>query len=168
MRPKKLAEDNTPDLPVLLHLLNWLKKNESYLPDYIVHLRVTSPLRCVKHIDESIKKLADDKNADSIRGVCIPNQTPYKMWEIQGRYMKPLLKIKNIKEPYNTPRQLLPKIYWQNGHIEVIRYSTIINKRSMTGGNIIPYIMGDEYIIDIDSIEDVKLAEIIIKKGKKN
>lgn len=166
MRPKELAGDDTPDLPVFIHTLKWLKDNQDYIPNLIVHLRPTSPLRKVEHIDEAIKILKSNKNADSIRGVCIPYQTPFKMWMIKGRYMKPLLKFKKIKELYNTPRQLLPPVYWQNGHIEVTRYETIMKKHSMTGDKILPYVMDSEYSIDIDSELNIKLTEIILKGRK--
>lgn len=166
MRPKELAGDDTPDLPVFIHTLKWLKDNQDYIPNLIVHLRPTSPLRKVEHIDEAIKILKSNKTADSIRGVCIPYQTPFKMWMIKGRYMKPLLKFKKIKELYNTPRQLLPPVYWQNGHIEVTRYETIMKKHSMTGDKILPYVMDSEYSIDIDSELNIKLTEIILKGRK--
>lgn len=166
LRPKRLARDKTPDLPVFLHTLKWLKRNQNYIPNLIVHLRPTSPLRKAEHIDDAIDILKNNKNADSIRGVCIPYQTPFKMWRITGRYMKPLLKFKKLKELYNTPRQLLPLVYWQNGHIEVTRYDTITKKHSMTGDRILPYVMDPEYSIDIDSELNIKLTEIILKGRK--
>ena len=170
IRPEELAKDDTPDLPVFIHALKWLEKNQSYIPEIIVHLRPTSPLRKVKHIEDAIKKLESEKNANSIRGICIPSQNPFKMWKIKGKYMKPLIKYNEVKEPYNTPRQLLPKVYWQNGHIEVIRYKTIMEKHSMTGDRILPYIMDQKYMIDIDSYLSFTIAEIILGgefRGKK-
>ncbi len=104
LRPKELATDEMPDLPVFRHALDWLEKNEHYIPEIIVHLRPTSPLRKVKHLEEAIEKLSSDSNADSIRGVCLPTQNPFKMWKIEGNYMEPLLKYNEVKEPYNAPR----------------------------------------------------------------
>jgi len=37
LRPSELAEDNVTDLPVFQHCLNWLRENENYIPDIIVH-----------------------------------------------------------------------------------------------------------------------------------
>ncbi len=164
LRPKRLARDKTPDLPVFLHALKWLKKNRGYAPDLVVHLRPTSPLRKAQHIDEAIEILEKYKDADSIRGVCIPTQNPFKMWRIRGSYMKPLIRFNKFKEPYNAPRQSLPPVYWQNGHIEVARYETITKKHSMTGDKILPYIMNQKYSVDIDSNVSIKLAEIILKE----
>lgn len=166
LRPKELAGDETPDLPVFLHALKWLKENQDYVPDLVVHLRPTSPLREAKHIDEAIELLEGDKSADSVRGVCTPTQNPFKMWQIKEGYMEPLVGSKKFKEPYNTPRQLLPVVYWQNGHIEVIRYETIMKKHSMTGDKILPYIMDQEYSVDIDSNLSIKLAEVILNEKR--
>jgi CMP-N-acetylneuraminic acid synthetase len=166
VRPKELATDDTPDLPVFEHALDWLEKHERYIPDIIIHLRPTSPLREVRHIEEALGKLISDSQADSIRGVCPPGQNPFKMWKIESKYMEPLLSFKGVKEPYNAPRQCLPQVYWQNGHIDITRYATIRNKHSMTGDNILPYVMEPEYTIDIDSPASIKMAESILEISK--
>ena len=44
-RPAELAQDNTPMKEVIHHQLDWLKKEENYIPDIIVLLQPTSPLR---------------------------------------------------------------------------------------------------------------------------
>ncbi len=45
MRPAEIAQDMSTDMEMFLHALGWLKKNEDYVPDIIVHLRPTSPVR---------------------------------------------------------------------------------------------------------------------------
>ena len=47
--------------------------------------------------------------------------------------MTPLLTADGIAEPYNAPRQSLPQVYWQTGHVDAIRVQTILRKGSMTG-----------------------------------
>ena len=49
IRPAHLADDSSRDLEVFLHCLSWLKDNESYSPDIVVHLRPTAPLRTAAH-----------------------------------------------------------------------------------------------------------------------
>lgn len=163
MRPTELAQDDTPDLPVFEHALGWLEREEGYIPKMIVHLRPTSPLRTAWHIDEAIGRLANDKNADSIKSVCRPVQNPFRMWAIRGKYLEPLIKT-NIKEQHNCARQLLPDVYWQNGHVDVIRYNTIMRKHSMAGDRVLPYVMDEKYMIDIDSVSDIKIAEAMMEK----
>ena len=48
--PQALADDDTPDLPVFQHCLQWLYDHEGYRPEIVVHLRPTSPLRLAEHI----------------------------------------------------------------------------------------------------------------------
>ena len=66
-RPKELAEDDTLDLPVFVHCLNFLYDHDGYEPDIIVQLRPTSPLRTIDMIEEGIRLLFDHPEADSVR-----------------------------------------------------------------------------------------------------
>ena len=131
VRPAELAQDDITDYPVFTHCLNWLKNNENYIPDVIVHLRPTSPFRRTKDIDNCIKKLISDVNADSLRSVCKVSQHPLKMWKILDKKLEPFFNYKNLgfSEPFNMPRQKLPIAYVQNGCIDVIKYDTIIKKK---------------------------------------
>jgi N-acylneuraminate cytidylyltransferase len=77
--------------------------------------------------------------------------------------MQPLLK-DGFEEPYNMPRQQLPATYWQTGHIDAIRSSTI-ETGSMTGSTILPLILDPSYAVDIDTARDHDLAEWVIRQG---
>src|SRR3989344_1132419 len=55
MRPKELAEDKTPMDPVLQHAVEFLEK-ENYIPEAVMLLQPTSPLRTTEHINEAIEK----------------------------------------------------------------------------------------------------------------
>ena len=166
LRPQSLAEDYVQDLPVISHALLWLNKNEGYKPDIIVLLRPTSPFRPIGCIDEAIKIMKKNNNVDCVRAVIPSGEEPYKMWKLSAAGMRPLLKSR-FREPYNMPRQKLPKTYWQTGQIEVIRYSTIIEKKSMTGSRIYPIIMNPRFSIDIDNPEQWEVAEVMMKKFRK-
>ncbi len=165
IRPKELASDDTTDLPVFNHCLNFLKE-EGYYPDLVVHLRPTSPLRTIQMIEDAVNLLKNNKNADSVRAVCEPSQNPFKMWTIENNFLKELLN-NDIVEPYNQPRQNLPLVYWQNGYIDISRANTIMNKKSMTGDMILPLIVDQKHIIDIDNEITFKLAEMIFSQSNK-
>ena len=115
LRPAEFAQDDTTDLPVFEQALAWLAENEAYQPDFVVQLRPTSPVRPVGLIDEAIELMLTNPQADCVRGVVPSGQNPYKMWQIDSdsHELKPLLNLPNLKEPYNAPRQELPKTYWQ-------------------------------------------------------
>jgi YrbI family 3-deoxy-D-manno-octulosonate 8-phosphate phosphatase len=164
MRPPELAEDKVTDLPVFQHTLQWLKQNEKYVSDIVVQLRPTSPFRPLQCVDEAVQLLISHKNADAVRGVTPSGQNPYKMWRIGTTYMEALVQGK-FSEPYNMPRQKLPKTYWQTGHIDVIRRQVITEKKSMTGGKILPYLIEPQYAIDLDTLVQWEFAEYVIRNS---
>ena len=166
LRPSELAEDHITDLPVFQHCLNWLRENENYIPDIIVHLRPTAPLRKNYHIDTGIELLLKSPGADSVRSVTAVGQHPLKMWKIENNRLVPFVseEISGIKESYNMPRQKLPLAYIQNGSVDVIWTKTILEKNSMSGDIIAPFVMEEWESINIDTEMDFSLAELIMKR----
>ncbi len=167
LRPSELAEDNTTDLPVFEHALHWLEEKEDYQPDIIIQLRPTSPIRPKNCVDSAVKILVEHVDADCVRGVVPAGQNPHKMWRFNGvdRPMKPLIQVEGIAEPYNAPRQILPPVYWQTGHIDAIRISTIIQKKSLTGDVIYPLVIDPRYTVDIDNLSDWVKYEALVYSG---
>lgn len=166
LRPAEFARDNTPDLPVFQHALQWLRENEGYCPKIVVQLRPTSPFRRVWHIDQAVLRLLERPDADAIRTVCVPFQNPFKMWRIgPDGLMKPLIQT-DLPEAYNMPRQLLPDVYWQTGYVDAAWADTILEKHSMTGERILPMVIDPTDWVDIDSPEDWQHAEQLLERGK--
>jgi len=167
LRPAEHSQDNTPDLPVFKHAIEWLQEYESYQPDIVVQLRPTSPFRRVHQIDDSVRLLIDHPEADAVRTVCVPFQNPFKMWRIAGEgWMQPLgWDLGVVYEPYNQPRQALPEVFWQTGYVDACRISTITKKNSMTGEHILPLVIDPGDWIDIDSPDDWRRAERLLENG---
>ena len=167
LRPAELAQDKSLDLPVFEHALKWLKENEGYQPDVVVQLRPTSPIRPPSCVDDAVGLLLQHPHADCVRGVVPAGQNPHKMWRIpkSDGPMTPLLEVPGIAEPYNAPRQILPQIYWQTGHIDAIRVSTITRRHSLTGNRIYPLIIDPRYTVDIDNLSDWARYEAMVYSG---
>ena len=166
LRPKDISQDDTPDLPVFQHALNWLAEQDDYKPDVVVQLRPTSPLRHVEQIDQCVYRLLEHPEADSVRTVCIPFQNPFKMWRIErGGFLKPII-TSDIPEAYNQPRQALPAVYWQTGYVDAVWSDTVMGKNSMTGDRILPVVIDPEDWIDIDSPDDWLRAERLLITGE--
>lgn len=167
MRPSELARDDTTDLPVFQQALDWLAEHEGYRPDIVVQLRPTSPIRPRDCVDRAVRTLLMHQDADSVRGVVRAAQNPHKMWRLasEDRPMTPLLEVKGIAEPYNAPRQSLPPIFWQTGHVDAIRCKTIISKGTMTGGTVYPLVIDPSYTVDIDNLADWARYEALVYSG---
>ena len=167
LRPSEFAQDKTTDLPVFEHALKWLEDVEGYRPDVVVQLRPTSPIRPQTMVDDAIRILLEHDDADCVRGVVPAGQNPFKMWRFngEGKPLNPLLEVDGISEPYNAPRQILPPVYWQTGHIDAIRVSTIVNKKSLTGDVIYPLLIDPKYTVDIDTLSDWAKYEALVNSG---
>jgi len=163
LRPAELAGDDTPDLPVFEHALRWLERERGWTPELVVQLRPTSPFRPAGMVDEAVALLRAHAGADSLRAVTSPSQTPFKMWRLEGRRLAPLLGSFE-EELFNAPRQRLAPVYWQTGHIDVVRPATILEQRSMTGRRIVPFVVDPRYAIDIDTLEQLELAEWLLAR----
>jgi len=163
-RPEEYSQDLSPDIEAFTHALNWLKENEKYTPDLVVHLRPTGPVRDIEIIDKAVEAILADPNADSLRSVSSPFLTPYKMWRpAEDGYIQPVIRAEGIHDSHSMPRQILPKIYWQNGYIDIVRPSTVLEMHSMAGKRVIPYIV-DEPRLEIDYPEDIAVVEAALER----
>ena len=167
LRPMGLAQDNTQDLPVFQHALEWLDYNENYKPEIIVHLRPTNPFRSVADIDEAIQLLQVNSTAHSVRGVILPLTSPYKMYRLKEHgFIEPLF-VSEHPNAHNMPRQKLPVVYRGNGAVDITRWNTIMMLNSMTGTQILSYYIKDERCVDIDTQEDWDYAEWLCKSFRR-
>lgn len=166
LRPAELAQDQTTDLPVLQHALTWLAEHENYLPEVVIQLRPTSPVRPKTCVDEAVRLLLEHPQADSVRGIVPAGQNPYKMWRLDNSgFMTPLLHVEGQAEPFNAPRQALPQTYWQTGHIDAIRAAIIFKKNTLSGDRIFPLLIDPRYTVDIDNLYDWRRAEWLVYQG---
>lgn len=150
LRPAEYATDISLDIDVFEHALGWLKEKEGYEPDLVVQLRPTYPIRKIADIDAMIERMLQDDTIDSIRCVAPAMEIPYKMWHMDEKnQLTPLMK--DIPECYNMPRQQLPKAYYQNACIDVIRTHVITEQHSMSGKKIAGYLMDENFDIDTEA-----------------
>lgn len=162
LRPKEISKDLSTDYECINHCVKWLQKNQNYESDIILHLRPTQPCRKVEDIDKCIELFWDIKEEyDSLRSVVLFDKSPYKMYSIDENniLLNPLYREKSgINEPYNQCRQILPKTYLHNGYIDIIN-TNIIDKSTISGNKIYPYVMHKSDTIDIDTLDDWIKAE---------
>jgi len=169
LRPAEFAQDLSPDLDVFRHALQWLRENEQYTPELVVHLRPTGPVRRIELIDDAIGRMLAAPQADALRSVSVPTLTPYKMWRLENGFLKPLVSVPGVAEPHSMPRQMLPEVYWQNGYVDIVRARTILEKNSMTGDALLPFIVTDR-IYELDYVESIpEVARVLeaLARGEK-
>ena len=78
LRPEHLASDTASLADAIEHAVEWLREHDGYVPDALLLLQPTSPLRQAKHIDEAIA-LFERENAGSVIGLSPPQEHPWDM-----------------------------------------------------------------------------------------
>ena len=158
LRPKKLSQDTTPTLDVIIHSLNYLSKYESYKPNIVTLLQPTTPLRTENEIDSSIKLLKKTKS-DIVLGVQKIKTHPFRAFWLKRKYLKPF-KTNFLK--YHQ-RQKFPIYYYPTGSIYTFWYKNLKKYDHIYGPKIYPLILDNEINIDIDKLFDLFIAEMKIK-----
>ena len=166
MRPAEYARDDSPDIEFFRHALEWLQEQERYIPDLVVHLRPTTPLREPALVDKAIEEIIADENATALRSAHESEHTAYKLFRKEGDYIHFFGQedFAQNEEYYNRGRQILPKTYNPNGYVDVIRPEVLQQTGMLHGLRIRAFIT--ERVADIDRKEDIASAEQLLKEEK--
>ena len=167
LRPKKISTSKSTDFLWICYTIEKLKKKFFNFEKFCV-LRPTSPFRSSKTILSAWKIFKKNHNADSIRSVELCSQHPGKMWHINKNILNPIFSIKNNKKQplYNQQYKTLPKIYIQNGSLEISKVSNLYKHHNVSGKKIISYISKNHEGFDINKKYDLEYAKYLIKKKK--
>lgn len=167
MRPKELAEDTTPTLPVLQHAVKWLQDNEQYSPDAVMLLQPTAPLRQVRHITEAVNIFAES-GADSLVSVVeIPgHHSPYWAEVIDDDGWGRLFTGDPIRKRITRRQNFPKKTYTHNGAIYLFKTGLLFEAEepNFYGDKVKLYPMEEKFSVNIDSPEDWALAEAAVEK----
>lgn len=155
VRPAELSQDDTPGIEPVIHAIESLP---GY--DYVVLLQPTSPLRTVENIDKSIE-ICLGKHAASCVSVTEPDKSPFWMYTVgsDGKMRKLLDSESSIAR-----RQDLPLVYALNGAVYVADARIIVETRSFVTESTVPYIMSKKNSVDIDTEEDLVVADVLLKR----
>jgi CMP-N,N'-diacetyllegionaminic acid synthase len=158
LRPPELAQDSTPTMPVIVHALHWLEDEQGYVPDAVVVLQPTSPLRIADDITGAIT-LARERSADSVISVSVAWSHPHLMKKIaaDGRLEE------FMAHPRVDRRQDLEPVYSLNGAIYLARRAPLMENETFYGPHTYAYVMPPERSLDVDSPWDLHLCDLILR-----
>jgi CMP-N,N'-diacetyllegionaminic acid synthase len=160
LRPTELAQDDTPTLPVVQHVLKMLaEKGESY--DAVCLLQPTSPFRREMLIDDCIRKFTESGAHTLISVRKVPAEyNPHWAFEEQSDGS---LRISTGEEQIIPRRQALPTAWHRDGQIYISLCTTIMNDNSLFGRKVVGLDNSLSSPINIDTMDDWKEAEEYIK-----
>lgn len=145
--------------------VDWQRTYEpSALPDCYIHLRCTSPVSDEKEILDCMRRWGpQSRQFDSLRSVSrYRGQSPYKFYTVDEHTQKaqPLFpRIGSTEELYNSARQKLPDVFWDNGRVNILNIQKCYVQGSISGSNILSYETPGTPVEDIDDLQDFYEAE---------
>ncbi len=155
LRPPELATDEATTIDVVLHALQWLEKKRK-LPDILVLLQPTSPLRTARLIDTAIEQFIGNRYR-SLVSVHPMNDHPWKSLELDEKGWRYLAK----PEKKNARRQNYPQRYYTiNGALYITTPDFLRENGSFViEGETDLFIMPPTAGIDVDELPDIFLTE---------
>lgn len=160
LRPVELAGDTSSSMDVVEHVINsYLGLEQPF--EYLMLLQPTSPLRTAAHINQACEQLFE-KDGDSIVSVCPCDHSP--LWSNvipENGSLKGFINDKVV----GLRSQDLPEYYRLNGAIYLARTDMLLQHKQFLNAelNVFSYKMDDHSSVDIDSLIDFQLAEILIQ-----
>jgi N-acylneuraminate cytidylyltransferase len=157
VRPKRLAQDDSLTIDVVLHALQQL---DAY--DYVLLLQPTSPLTSPEDIDGCIKHCIGNSHKASV-AVAEAQKSPHWMFRLQADHlMKPFMGWRYL----NCRRQDLPSVFLPTGSVYVAECAHLREKRSFYFKGTSGYVVPVERALDIDSEIDFFVFEAILQSVK--
>lgn len=154
LRPAALALDTTPGIEPVLHALQQLPHFEA-----VLLLQPTSPLRSTEDIDGCLE-MARFSRSPSVVSVCEPEVHPY--WTYSMGIDQSLRRVVDV-DPM-TRRQDLPPVFALNGAMYYARADWLLQGKRLIAPETLGYVMPRSRSLDIDTLLDWKLAELLLKE----
>lgn len=154
VRPAHLATDSAAKIPVIGHLADWVEHHVGPF-QRLVDLDPTSPLRAAADIDQCLGLL--DPATDVVITAFESEKNPYfNMVDIKADGNVGLV----CSGGGVVARQLAPKVYSMNASIYVWHRDTIA--KGLWDGRVKLHVMPRERSIDIDSLIDFRIVEMLM------
>jgi len=157
-RPAHLATDEAQTHGVVAHVLEELRA-EGGLPDYLVLLQPTSPLRRAGHIEACLEAFFASTAACAI-SVTREEHHPCKDFIVRDGLLEQFFTGQNPE----LVRQKLPEVYRQNGAIYLLSAELFLAKMVFYIPPALAFIMDPEGSIDVDTEVDFLLAELLMAR----
>jgi CMP-N-acetylneuraminic acid synthetase len=162
MRPAELARDDSPEWLAWRHALSHLQATQDSLPDAMVSVPATAPLRVPDDIDRCLDLYAQG-DSDVVITVTEAHRSPYFNMVSEradgtvGLVIPPSSSI--------TRRQDAPAVFDMATVAYVARPAFVLARNGIFEGRVRAVTIPPERAIDIDTLYDFRLAEFLMQSG---
>lgn len=159
LRPADISGDTSAPIDAILHAVGIVEAGGNRV-DAIVLLQPTSPMRTAADIDTALD-IFESSGADTVTAVCKSREHPYYAWRLDQTGITPFFSMKEM----TLGRSELPDAVVENGSIFIVRRQ-VLDHRTLYGQIVVPYAMDWRSSVDIDTAEDMLLAEMYLNEAK--
>ena len=167
LRSEKLSNDTTAIEPVIIDMLDHLKKHENFIPDCVALLMPTSPFRSVTDINESLN-IFNNRDVTSVVSVsrAIANQNPHWMLKRNVNGGVVLFTGQELSE-IKSRRQELPEVFIRNDFVYMFKPENLYSEPvGLYGDKVELMVVSDERAdVDINTEAEWIVAETIFKQA---
>lgn len=158
-RPRSISGDTASSESAIMHSLQFLENEENYIPDLVVFLQATSPIRQLDDIQNGINHFIDGK-FDSLFSAYPLNGF---VWRVNKRNVCSLnYDFKNRPRRQNAPIDII-----ENGSIYIFKPLVLKKYHNRLGGKIGVYIMHSLDSFQIDDNEEITIIEKLLSIRRK-
>ncbi len=162
LRPSNISKDDSTDIEFVQHFLSYLE-SENIMPELLIHLRPTTPLRNPDVIDKAIKTFKKDQYT-SLRSVHKISTPIEKIFKLSNGVLGSFLDETSELDEYNKPRQEFLQAYEANGYVDILNTNYIGKHNLLHGNKCKGFITKRTH--DIDEADDFNELEYFLKNNK--
>lgn len=159
LRPPEFADDASNVVTAVEHVCNQIKE----VFDIIVLVQPTSPLRTGKDLDAIITIFEENQNVESVISVVpMDDLHPARMYNL-GTHNE---LIPFLEYGETSRRQDLEPVYYRNGCFYAVKAKTFLEQKTFMVAHKMAYIMNADWLANIDTPRDFKIAELLYQDWK--
>jgi CMP-N-acetylneuraminic acid synthetase len=159
MRPPHLAADDTPEWLAWRHALEFVRTEENRLPDAMVSVPATAPLRDPSDIARCLE-LFEQGDSDIVVTVSPAHRSPYFNMVKENADGTVGLAIPTLSSV--TRRQDAPVVYDMSTVAYVARPDWVLTHNGLFDGRMRAVNVPAERAVDIDTLQDFHFAEFLL------
>lgn len=159
-RPAEFASDTASADDVVIHFFKEIPEQLVEQDPYIFYMQPTSPLRSARHADLALEQM-EAQAAHTLVSVVEMTKSPFKSFSMNAKG-----KLQSLfdEKMSNARRQDLPKAYLPNGAIYIFRMSDFLDRAGFPSNGSVPFVMSEADSIDIDTEEDIRYLEYVLRE----
>lgn len=162
LRPPNISGDLASDSDFVIHAIKEFRKMNLY-PEYLVHIRPTTPIRDPEVIDKAISTFTTTKDFNSLRSVHKMSESSYKTLEINDGVLTPLTLFGDAEVDTNAPRQSFPDTFQANGYVDVLSTRFISKNGTIHGQKTLPFVTSTAF--EVDTNDDFVYLEYLASRS---